>query len=52
MFETVRTEMVVDCLTWFGGRVQPANEPVRDWNLDSSAASPQEFRAGWRSTAA
>lgn len=46
MFETVRTEMVVDCLTWFDSRLVPANEPVRDWNLDSSAGALDAFAHG------
>jgi hypothetical protein len=46
MFETVRREMVVDCLTWFDHRLTPPNEPVRDWNLDSSGAALDAFRRG------
>jgi Glycosyl hydrolase family 26 len=46
MFETVRREMVVDCLTWFDNRLAPRNEPVRDWNLDSSGAALDAFKRG------
>jgi endoglucanase len=46
MFEAVRTEMVVDCLTWFDHRITPRHEPVRDWNLDSSGAALEAFKRG------
>jgi hypothetical protein len=46
MFETVRSEMVVDCLTWFDHRLAPRGEPVRDWNLDSSDRAMRAFASG------
>jgi hypothetical protein len=46
MFETVRRDMVVDCLTWFDNRLEPPGERVRDWNLDSSSAALDAFRRG------
>jgi endoglucanase len=46
MFETVRSEMVVDCLTWFDQRLTLRDEPTRDWNLDSSRAALAAFKDG------
>lgn len=46
MFATVRTSMVVDCITWFDIRKEPPGEPVRDWELDSSPEALAAFRRG------
>jgi hypothetical protein len=44
MMTTVRTSMVVDCLTWFD--IYIAGTPPRDWPLDTSAAALAAFRTG------
>lgn len=43
---TVRSSMVVVCLTWFDIRKTVPGEPVWDWHLDSSPAALEAFRRG------